>query len=209
MSMCSCGKNSNPALIASLGGAGVILFASLFSVTSGSDSQSAQAEPTVGVLEHTMTTLVGEEQSLEEYKGDVVLIVNTASKCGLTPQYEGLEALYREHKDDGFVVLGFPANNFGKQEPGSDEEIAEFCEMNYGVSFPMFSKISVKGDDIHPLYQQLTSMPEPIGGEVQWNFQKYVVDRSGSVVAMFGPRTAPDNAELVAMIETLLEEDAD
>ena len=208
MAWCCCCKGSKSCLAASTGGAAVILFASALSVSGGSKESPCRGAG-ASVLECTMTTLAGEKQSLEQYKGDVVLIVNTASECGLTPQYEGLETLYESHKDDGFVILGFPANNFGAQEPGSDSDIAAFCELNYGVSFPMFSKISVKGDDIHQLYEQLTTMPEPIGGEVQWNFQKYVVDRQGNVVAMFEPRTPPDDVELVALIETLLDETAD
>jgi len=156
------------------------------------------------VLDFTMPRLEGGEESLETYEGKVLLIVNTASRCGLTPQYEGLESLYESRKDDGLVVLGFPANNFGNQEPGSDEQIAEFCERNYGVSFPMFSKISVKGEDQHPLYKRLTDQPEPIGGPVMWNFQKYLVDRSGRVVAKFDPRTRPDDEALIKAVDAAL-----
>jgi len=196
---CCCRSTSASSL-----GAIVIIMGAVVATqgSSGDDVKDAN------VLDHTVTTIEGEPRALNAYAGDVVLIVNTASKCGLTPQYEGLQALYESHKDEGFVVLGFPANNFGNQEPGSDDEIETFCEQRYGVSFPMFSKISVKGDDIHPLYKQLTGMPEPIGGEVQWNFQKYVVDRDGRVVAKFGPRTAPDDPELVGLIESLLTEQA-
>ncbi|GIW05693.1 MAG: glutathione peroxidase [Dehalococcoidia bacterium] len=158
------------------------------------------------MLDRTMKRLDGTEQSLRDFAGQVLLLVNVASKCGHTPQYAKLEALYQQYKDRGFSVLGFPANNFGGQEPGSDAEIAEFCSLNYGVTFPMFSKISVKGDDIHPLYAEITSLPEPIGGEVRWNFQKYVVDRSGKVVAKFDPRTQPDDPELVQTIERCLEQ---
>lgn len=160
------------------------------------------------MLDFTMKRLDGTEQSLTEYQGKVVMLVNVASKCGLTPQYAGLQELYSRYQGKGFEILGFPANDFGAQEPGSDEEIAQFCEMNYGVTFPLFSKISVKGDDIHPLYQELTSMPEPIGGEVAWNFQKYLVDRDGKVVAKFGPKTTPEAPELVAKVEELLEQHA-
>ena len=160
------------------------------------------------MLDYTMKRLDGREESLRDYEGKVVMLVNVASKCGFTPQYAGLQELYSQYRDRGFEILGFPANNFGEQEPGTDEEIAEFCELNYGVSFPMFSKISVKGDDIHPLYQQITSRPEPIGGEVKWNFQKYLVDRQGNVVARFGSRTTPDDPGLVAKVEELLEQPA-
>lgn len=156
------------------------------------------------MLDQTMKRLDGTEQSLRDYAGQVLLIVNVASKCGYTPQYAKLEALYRQYRDRGFSVLGFPANNFGAQEPGSDAEIAEFCSVNYGVTFPMFSKISVKGDDIHPLYAAITSLPEPIGGEVRWNFQKYLVDRNGKVVAKFDPRTEPDAPEVIQAIESVL-----
>jgi glutathione peroxidase len=155
-------------------------------------------------LDFTMKRLDGSEQSLTDYKGKVLMLVNVASRCGLTPQYKGLQELYGRYQGKGFEILGFPANNFMGQEPGSDEEIAQFCEMNYGVTFPLFSKISVKGDDIHPLYATLTSQPEPVGGEVLWNFQKYLVDRSGEVVAKFSPRATPEDPELVAKIEELI-----
>jgi glutathione peroxidase len=124
------------------------------------------------MLDYTMKRLDGQVENLKDYQGKVLLLVNVASECGLTPQYRELQALYAEYKDQGFEVLGFPANNFGAQEPGTDQQIAQFCERNYGVTFPMFSKISVKGADKHPLYGELTSMPAPIGGEVEWNFQK-------------------------------------
>jgi glutathione peroxidase len=158
------------------------------------------------VLDFTMKRIDGSEQSLSEYEGRVLLLVNVASKCGLTPQYEGLEKLYETKKDEGFAVLGFPANEFAGQEPGSDEQIADFCRSTYGVKFPMFSKIVVKGDGIHPLYEHLTSLPAPLGGEIEWNFQKFLVDREGQVVARFSPRTAPDDPELVAKIDALLAE---
>ena len=158
------------------------------------------------MLAYTMQRLDGSKQDLSEYRGKVVMLVNTASKCGLTPQYEGLEALYDRYRDRGFVVLGFPANNFAGQEPGSDGQIAEFCRTTYSIQFPMFSKISVKGDDMHPLYRALTTLPAPLGGEVQWNFQKYLVDRRGEVVAKFAPQTRPDDPALVAKIDALLGE---
>lgn len=156
------------------------------------------------VLQFNMKRLDGKEESLDQYKGNVVMLVNVASKCGLTPQYKQLQAIYEQYSDKGFTILGFPANDFMGQEPGTDEEIAEFCEMNYGVTFPLFSKITVKGDGMHPLYQELTTMPEPIGGDVMWNFQKYLVDREGNVVQKFGPRTTPDDPEVVQAIEGLL-----
>ncbi|PKN82613.1 MAG: glutathione peroxidase [Chloroflexi bacterium HGW-Chloroflexi-9] len=151
-----------------------------------------------------MQRIDGAEQPLSDYQGQVLLLVNVASKCGNTPQYEGLERLYEAYRERGLAVLGFPANEFGGQEPGTDEEIQEFCSATYGVQFPMFSKIVVKGEGIHPLYERLTSMPEPIGGEVRWNFQKYLVDREGNVVQKFHPKMQPDDPELVAAIEALL-----
>ena len=156
------------------------------------------------MLDYKMKRLDGSEQSLRDYQGQVLLLVNVASKCGLTPQYDGLEKLYGKYKAKGFAVLGFPANDFMGQEPGTDDQIADFCRSTYGVDFPMFSKITVKGEGKHPLYQELTGMPAPIGGEVAWNFQKYLVDRKGAVVAKFDPRTAPDDPALVAQIEELL-----
>lgn len=156
------------------------------------------------MLNYTMKRLDGTEQDLSEYQGKVVMVVNVASRCGMTPQYAALQKLYEQYRDRGFEILGFPANNFKEQEPGTDADIAQFCEANYGVTFPVFSKISVKGDDIHPLYARLTGLPEPIGGEVQWNFQKYLVDRNGDVVEKIDPRTAPDDEMVVSRIEALL-----
>jgi glutathione peroxidase len=146
----------------------------------------------------------GSDANIKDYGGKVVLVVNVASRCGLTPQYAGLEALYRQYQPRGLEILGFPANNFMGQEPGTNEEIASFCSLNYDVSFPLFGKISVKGDDIHPLYRELTTQPEPIGGDVQWNFQKYLLGRDGQVVRKFSPMVTPDDPELVASIEELL-----
>ena len=139
---------------------------------------------------------------MREYRGKVVMVVNVASKCGLTPQYEELEALYQEYKDRGFVVLGFPANNFGNQEPGSNAEIMEFCQANYGVSFPMFSKVSVVGDDTHPLFTWLISDTD--NKEIAWNFTKFLVDKNGNVVTRFEPRVKPSDAAVVEQIERLL-----
>jgi glutathione peroxidase len=152
----------------------------------------------------TMKRLDGSEQALADYQGKVLLLVNVASKCGFTPQYEALETLHETYGQRGFSVIGFPANDFKGQEPGTDEEIAEFCSATYGVQFPMFSKIEVTGEQKHPLYQYLTTQPEPVGGEVAWNFQKYLVDRDGNVVKMFGPRVTPDHPSVVESIEALL-----
>jgi glutathione peroxidase len=151
-----------------------------------------------------MKRLDGSEQSLEDYRGKVLMLVNVASYCGNTPQYRELQQLYTKYQPQGFEVLGFPANNFGAQEPGSDEQIAQFCDRNYSVTFPLFSKISVKGPDMHPLYAELTSQPAPIGGPVTWNFQKYLLDRNGQVAAKFTPETEPDDPALVAKLEALL-----
>ncbi len=137
--------------------------------------------------------ILGDPYDLASLKGHKVMIVNTASKCGLTPQYEILEALYQEYADQGFVIIGFPANNFANQEPGTEEEILEFCQSNYGVSFPMMSKVSVKGDDMAPLYRWLTqkSLNGKMDSEVGWNFQKYLIDEQGKLVDMIPPRESP------------------
>ena len=149
--------------------------------------------------------LSGQEESLGEYRGEVLLIVNTASQCGYTPQYDGLQELHSRYGARGFSVLGFPSNDFGAQEPGTNAEIGAFCKRNYGVNFPMFSKIKVRGEGQHPLYAYLTSLPEPLGGPVKWNFQKYLVDGSGQVVARYYSATEPLSPELIASIEGLLE----
>lgn len=149
------------------------------------------------------TSLQGKEVSMETYKGKVVLVVNTASKCGLTPQYEGLEKLYREYKDKGLVILGFPCNQFGKQEPGTEKEISEGCLINYGVSFPMFSKIDVNGDNAHPVYKYLKKELKGFpGSEIKWNFGKFMLDRDGKPFKRFAPTTAPE--KLRSDIEKLL-----
>lgn len=142
----------------------------------------------------------GKLKSLDEYRGKVVLVVNVASKCGFTPQYTGLEALYRARKDEGFVILGFPSNDFMWQEPGSNEEIASFCKRNYDLSFPLFAKISVRGGSQHPLYRWLTSEQ----GRVSWNFNKFLVGKDGRVIAKFGSTVKPDAPELAAAIKTAL-----
>lgn len=148
-------------------------------------------------------TIDGVSQTLSAYKGNVILIVNTASKCGYTPQYEGLEALYRKYRDRGFVVLGFPANNFMGQEPGGDAEIKAFCRTKYQTTFPLFSKISVKGKGIHPLYAYLTR-DSGFKGDVSWNFNKFLVALDGTVVARFGSGTDPLAKELTAKLEAIL-----
>jgi glutathione peroxidase len=153
----------------------------------------------------SMKTIDGKDKPLSEYKGKVLLIVNVASKCGNTPQYKGLESIYEKYKDRGFVILGFPANNFLWQEPGTNDEIKKFCTLNYNVTFDMFSKISVKGSDQDSLYQYLTK-ESPVPGAVTWNFQKYLVDRKGNVVEKFTPKTGPEEKEVIDKIEQLLSE---
>ncbi|MBW8325432.1 MAG: glutathione peroxidase [Prolixibacteraceae bacterium] len=145
----------------------------------------------------------GGDFNLSSLKGKKVLVVNTASKCGLTPQYKQLQALFETYGGDKFTIIGFPANNFMKQEPGTDTEIAEFCEKNYGVTFQMMSKISVKGDDVHPLYQWLTQKSQNgvLDSEVKWNFQKYLIDENGKLVDMVEPKVKPDDEKIVSWIK--------
>jgi len=149
-----------------------------------------------------VTDLYGKEFDFSTLKGKKILIVNTASECGLTPQYKDLEAIYSKYKDKNFVIVGFPANNFGGQEPGSNQEIAKFCQMNYGVSFPMMGKISVKGNDMHPLYQFLTQKNKNglQDSEVEWNFQKYLLDENGYLVKVLSPRVLPTDDAIVSWI---------
>jgi glutathione peroxidase len=151
-------------------------------------------------------TLEGKDKNLADFKGKAVLVVNVASKCGLTPQYTGLQKLHEKYAARGFLVLGFPCNQFAGQEPGSEAEIADFCERNYGVTFPMFAKLEVNGASRAPLYQWLTSQPtQPDGpGDVMWNFGKFLLDKQGNVVARFNPRVAPDAPELTSAIEKTL-----
>ncbi len=160
------------------------------------------------VLDFHMKDIDGHDVDLARYHGKVIMIVNTASQCGLTPQYKDLEALYEKYKGQGFEILGFPANEFGAQEPGTDSQIKEFCSTKYKVSFPMFSKIVVKGKDIHPLYQFLTSESTngKFAGEIPWNFTKFLVNRKGEVIARFQPREKPNAESVVATIEKALAE---
>lgn len=156
----------------------------------------------------TATALDGHEQPLSAYAGKVALVVNTASRCGFTPQYEGLEQLWRDFRKDGLVVLGFPCDQFGHQEPGSEEEIADFCSRNYGVTFPMFAKVDVNGPGAHPLWSWLREERGGImGDDIKWNFTKFLVGRDGRVIRRFAPRTAP--AQLAGSIESALAHDGD
>jgi glutathione peroxidase len=151
----------------------------------------------------TARSLQGKDISMDTYKGKAVLVVNTASKCGLTPQYEGLENLYEKYKDQGLVILGFPCNQFGNQEPGTEQEISESCLINYGVSFPMFSKIVVNGENTHPIYEYLKNrLPGVLGKNIKWNFAKFLIDKNGKPVKRFSPTTVPE--KLVKDIEKYL-----
>ena len=164
---------------------------------------STRAEDSV--YEFKVKNIEGKEVDLSGYKGKVLLIVNVASKCGATPQYDPLQALYKKYEDKGLVVLGFPANNFGGQEPGTDTEIAEFCTSKYSVDFPMFSKVSVKGDDKAPLFSYLTSAENPDKqGDIGWNFEKFLIGKDGKLIRRFATKVDPTNADLVAAIETAL-----
>jgi len=158
------------------------------------------------VFDFSATTIDGKTRKLADYKGKVLLIVNTASKCGFTPQYKGLEALYKQYGKRGLVVLGFPSNQFGEQEPGPESEIAEFCEMNFGVTFPLFAKVDVNGESAHPLYRYLTkAKPGLLGSEgIKWNFTKFLVDREGRVAKRFAPTAEPKELAADIDIEKLL-----
>lgn len=147
-------------------------------------------------------TLNGETFDFSQLKGKKVMIVNTASKCGFTPQYEQLQEIYQQYQNEGFIILGFPANNFNNQEPGTAEEISEFCQINFGVTFPMMAKISVKGDDQHPLYQWLTKkeLNGVLDSKVKWNFQKYLIGRTGKIEKVIPPRTKPNDPEIIQWI---------
>jgi glutathione peroxidase len=157
------------------------------------------------VYDFSLPSIDGSDAPLSQYKGKVLLLVNVASKCGYTPQYAGLESLYEKYKDQGLVVIGFPANNFGAQEPGTNEEIKSFCTRTYHVSFPMYAKVSVKGDDKTPLYHYLTEEANPsTKGEIGWNFTKFLVDRNGKVVGRFESKIKPDDAGLTGAVEKAL-----
>lgn len=175
--------------------------------SSESDAPAQAAAPEQAspyVLDFVMKDIDGNDVNLADYKGKVVLIVNVASKCGFTGQYKGLEELYQSKKDRGLVILGFPANNFGGQEPGTNAEIKAFCASKYSVTFPMFAKVSVAGDDKCDLYKRLAGQPAPLGGDPAWNFTKFLVDRDGKVVARYESRIRPNDTQLVTRIDDLL-----
>ncbi|MGB1275519.1 MAG: glutathione peroxidase [Nannocystaceae bacterium] len=169
-------------------------------------AKSAVAAPTESpTLDHTIVNIDGEEQSMADYRGKVALVVNTASECGFTPQYEGLEQLHKKYNERGLVVLGFPSNDFGGQEPGSEAEIKTFCQQKFQVSFPMFAKVHARGPEVHPLYKTLSEQtPEGVRGAVKWNFTKFLVDREGKVIARFEPNVKPLDDELTKAVEAAL-----
>ncbi|MFN5149458.1 MAG: glutathione peroxidase [Flavobacteriia bacterium] len=184
----------------------IILSCSSVSETAsgGNESNSQVTSGNTSIHQFKVSDIEGKEFDMASLKGKRVMIVNTASKCGLTPQYEQLETVYEQFKDSNFVIVGFPANNFMSQEPGSNEEIAEFCQKNYGVSFPMMSKISVKGADMHPVYKFLTQkvLNGSEDSEVKWNFQKYLLDENGKLVKVIPPGTKPNDPAIIQWIRT-------
>jgi glutathione peroxidase len=186
----------------------LLLLIAIVTVPGCSASNATEQEPTKvsKPLSFTMKSLDGKDVDLSKYEGKVVLIVNVASKCGLTPQYEQLQALHDKYADDGLAILGFPCNQFLFQEPGSAEQIQEFCRVNYGVTFDMFGKVKVKGKDACDLYKTLTALDtEPVGpGKISWNFEKFIIGRNGEVVARFAPRTKPDDPSMLKIVEAEL-----
>ncbi|MBI4976354.1 MAG: glutathione peroxidase [Spirochaetes bacterium] len=167
---------------------------------------AAKEKPMKTIYDFTVKNIDGKEVSLADFKGKTVLIVNVASKCGFTPQYEGLEKIYKKYQAKGFTVIGFPANNFMWQEPADEGEIKKFCTLNYGVTFPMMSKISVKGADIHPLYAFLTSKADnpKFSGDIGWNFTKFLIAKDGTIAARFESKITPESAELIGKVEEQL-----
>lgn len=196
------------ALVAALG---LVLWTGCATASTNGRSMSTESNASTtadcpAALNFTEKDIDGKDVSLCSYKGDVVLVVNVASKCGFTPQYKGLEELNAKYKDKGLKILGFPSNDFGGQEPGSESDIKQFCSLTYGVTFPMFSKVTVKGDGKNDLYKYLTSGggDSALAGEVKWNFQKYLIDRNGKLVAVFPSNVEPMSGELTGAIEKLL-----
>jgi glutathione peroxidase len=176
---------SLPYIVILIGGFSMFLF-----------NKTISADSTASIYDFSANTIDGKTKPLSDYKGKVLLIVNTASKCGFTPQFEGLEALYKKYKDKGFEILGFPSNQFANQDPGTNAEIGQFCTLTYGVSFQMFEKIDVNGPNAHPLYKYLVTRQKSVFGEsIKWNFTKFLVDRNGNVVDRFAPQTTPENID--------------
>jgi glutathione peroxidase len=188
---------------------GIAVMLALFSIAGAAQEPTPAPPESTAVIMKTdylhipLTTIAGDSTTLADFAGKVILLVNTASKCGYTPQYAGLEALYQKYQERGLVVIGFPANDFRQQEPGTNAEIIEFCRANYGVTFPMMAKISVKGEAQHPLYRYLTE-DSPFPGEITWNFNKFLLDREGRVAARFDTKMKPDDPAIIAQIEKLL-----
>ena len=184
----------------------IALVAAIAGIYYFSNSAPTAELKTKSILEFKMKDIDGNDVKLKKYKGNVLLVVNTASKCGYTPQYEGLEAIYEKYKSQGFYVLGFPANNFGAQEPGTATEIKEFCTTKYKVTFPIFAKISVKGDDQDPLYKFLTNKETNpnFAGDITWNFNKFLIDKKGNIVARFSSKETPESESVTQAIEKYL-----
>ncbi len=185
-----------------------VLALSLWAIPAASLAQAGQvfktaSAPTANIYQFTLADIDGTPLPLSRFQGKVLLLVNTASFCGNTPQYATLQGMYEEYRDQGLEILAFPANNFGRQEPGTNDEIKQFCFTKYSLTFPLFSKISVKGEDTHPLYRYLTEQ-SPFPGEVEWNFQKYLVDRNGKVIARYRPRTQPLSEQIVQDLQRAL-----
>ncbi|HZS10359.1 MAG TPA: glutathione peroxidase [Blastocatellia bacterium] len=189
------------------GVAGLLLFAGRGSkVMANAEGNTMTTAAAKSLYEIEIKDIEGNQVRLDKYRGKVLLIVNVASKCGYTPQYEGLQKIYEKYKEKGLLVLGFPANNFGGQEPGTEEEIKTFCKVKYNVSFPLFAKLSAKGSDIHPLYQYLTSKetdPE-FAGDITWNFNKFLIDRNGKTIARFSSKDTPESEGVTKAIEQAL-----
>jgi glutathione peroxidase len=167
-------------------------------------AQATIASAGISILDIPLKDINEKETSLKAYQGKVILLVNVASQCGYTPQYKGLEAIYEKYKDQGFVIVGVPCNDFGSQEPGSADEIKSFCEKNFHVSFPLMAKVHVKGDDQHPLYAAITSKDAPFPGDITWNFNKFLIGRDGKIIKRYDSKVKPESGELTGAVESAL-----